>query len=169
MSANKFKIFKEIIICGVEKEQLIQRLLESGIQFNKYANMLFEHPLFSPPSEVEKVRLVKVTLSDLGLEDKCSAEEFSNRASMLGLKMYPLYLAAFLRLEYLNQPDGPYLTVASQKLNEDENFPNGFYLRNFENTLWLRGYRADGFSDWPGSNEFVFIVMGSEDICYSAA
>lgn len=158
MSANKFNIFTELIIGGLSKEHLVQRLSEAGIQFNKYANTLFEHPQFSPPSETEIVKLVKVTLSDLGLKDTCSAEEFSNRASVLGLRLCPLYLAAFLRLEYLDQPDGPYLTVASQKPNEDENFPNGFYLRNFENALWLRGYRADGFSDWPGSNEFIFIA-----------
>ncbi|MFN9068911.1 MAG: helicase, partial [Bdellovibrionales bacterium] len=108
MSENKFEIFKEINIGGLEKEQLIRRLSEAGIQFNKYAHALFEHPQFSPPSEVEKVSLVKVTLSDLGLNDTCSAEKFSNRAAVLGLKLCPLYLAAFLRLEYLNQPDGPY-------------------------------------------------------------
>lgn len=164
MSENKFEIFKEINIGGLEKEQLIRRLSETGIQFNKYAHALFEHHQFSPPSEVEKVSLVKVTLSDLGLNDNCSAEEFSNRAAVLGLKLCPLYLAAFLRLEYLNQPDGPYLTVASNKPNEDENFPNGFYLRNSENTLWLRGYRADGFSDWPGTNEFIFIAMDGKNV-----
>ncbi|MGZ6458848.1 MAG: hypothetical protein ACXWQX_07400 [Bdellovibrio sp.] len=158
MSANMFKIFKEITIGGLSKEQLLQQLSEASIQFNKYANILFDHPQFLPLSEVEKVKLVKVTLSDLELKDTCSTEEFSDRASMLGLKLCPLYLAAFLRLEYLDQPDGPYLTVASHKPNEDENFPNGFYLRNFENALWLRGYRADGFSDWPGSNEFIFIA-----------
>lgn len=69
-----------------------------------------------------------------------------------------------LRLEYLNQPDGPYLTVASHRPNEDENFPNGFYLRKFENALWLRGYRADGFSGWPGSNEFIFIAKDDENV-----
>ncbi len=164
MSENKFEIFKELIIGGLSKEQLLQQLSETGIQFNKYANTLFEHPQFSPPSEVKKINLVKITLSDLGLNDSCSADEFSDRATMLRLKRCPLYLAAFLRLEYLNQPDGPYLTVASHKLNEDENFPNGFYLRNFENALWLRGYRADGFSDWPGSNEFVFIAMDGENV-----
>ncbi len=156
--ANSFNIFKELIIGGLDKEHLIQRLCEAGIQFNKHANTLFEHPQFSPSSEVEKVKLVKVTLSDLGLKDTCSSEEFSNSACLLGLQLCPLYLAAFLRLEYLNQPDGPYLTIASHKPNEDENFPNGFYLRKFENSLWLRGYRADGFSGWPGNNEFIFIA-----------
>lgn len=158
MSANKFEIFKEITIGGLEKNQLIQRLSEAGVQFNKYAHTLFEHPQFTPPLEIERVKLVKVSLAELGLKDTCTAEEFSAAAFLLGLKLCPLYLAAFLRLEYMNQSEGPYLTVASQKPNGDENFPNGFYLRNFENALWLRGYRADGFDGWPGTNEFIFIA-----------
>lgn len=158
MSANKFSIFKEITIGGLSKEKLLQQLSEADIQFNKYAEILFDHSQFSPASETEKVELVKVTLTDLGLADTCSFEEFSDRASALGLKLCPLYLAAFLRLEYLDQPDGPYLTVASFKPQGDGNFPNGFYLRKFENALWLRGYQADGFSGWPESNEFIFMV-----------
>ncbi|MBL7543938.1 MAG: hypothetical protein JNL11_08985 [Bdellovibrionaceae bacterium] len=162
MSVNKFEIFKEITVGGLEKDQLIQRLSEAGIQFNKYALALFAYPQFSPSLEIEKVKLVKVSLAELGLKGSCTIEEFSTITSLLGLKLCPLYLAAFLRLEYLNQPEGPYLTVASQKPNEDENFPSGFYLRKFESVLWLRGYRADGFADWPGSNEFVFIFK--EDV-----
>ncbi len=76
---------------------------------------------------------------------------------MLDLKLCPLYLAAFLRLEYLNQPAGPHLTIASNKPEMNEAYPNGFYIRNFENVLWLRGYKADSFAGWPGENEFVFI------------
>ena len=69
------------------------------------------------------------------------------------MKFCPLYLAAFLRLEYLDQASGPYLIIASVKPEINDNFSNGFYLRNFENILWLRGYRSDGFDGWPGRNE----------------
>lgn len=47
MSANKFNIFNELIIGGLSKEHLIQKLSEAGIPFNKYSNTLFEHPQFS--------------------------------------------------------------------------------------------------------------------------
>ena len=157
MSNKTFDVFKEITIGGIEKEQIIQKLSAAGVQFNQYANTLIDHPDFIPSLKIERVKLVKITLSDLGLDDSCSFEEFSNKSIELGLKLCPLYLAAFLRLEYLNQPEGPYLTVASQRPEKDVNFPNGFYLRNLENVLWLRGYRADGFSGWPESNEFIFI------------
>ena len=153
--------FKEISIGGITKDQLLRQLIEAGIQFNEYAKILFEHHAFSPINNPEKVQLVKVKLSDLGMDNPCSFQnsfqEVVNRASTLGLKICPLYCAAFLRLEYLDQPEGPYLTVASDKPERDENYPNGFYIRNFNNTLWLRGYRATDFCEWPMDNEFLFL------------
>lgn len=154
---SKFEVFKEISIGGLTKEELIQRLVSKGIQFNKYANLLFEHHLFAPENKIEKVKLVKVKHSDFGLDDLFSYQEFVNRASAEGLRTCPLYLAAFLRLEYLDQPEGPYLTIATIKPESDENYPNGFYIRNHENSLWLRGYRADDLCEHPKGNEFVFL------------
>lgn len=140
---NKLEIFREISIGGITKEQLLQKLIGAGIQFNKYADVLFDHPKFSPSEKNEKVKLVKVKLSDFNLSNPSSYQEMVNRASALGLRLCPLYLAAFLRLEYLEQSDGPYLTIASAKPENDENYPNGFYIRNNENVIWLRGYKAD--------------------------
>jgi len=154
---SRFEVFKEISIGGITKEELIQRLVSMGIQFNKYANLLFEHHLFTPENKVEKVKLVKVKPSDFGLDELFSYQEFVNRASADGLRQCPLYLAAFLRLEYLDQPEGPYLTIASIKLESDQNYPNGFYIRNHETSLWLRGYRADDVCEHPKGNEFVFL------------
>lgn len=154
---SRFEVFKEISIGGLTKEELIQRLVSKGVQFNKYANLLFEHQLFSPENNVEKVKLVKVKHSDFGLDELFSYQEFLNRASADGLRPCPLYLAAFLRLEYLDQLEGPYLTIASIKPESDENYPNGFYIRNYENSLWLRGYRADDLCEHPKGNEFVFL------------
>lgn len=154
---NEFKIFKEIQIGGMNKSELLKRLESAGIQYNEYAKTLFDHPSFSPSTEIKKVRLVKLSLSELGLKESCSFNDFTAMASELGLSLCPLYLAAFLRLEYLEQEEGPYLTIACEKPEMGEAYPNGFYLRNIENTLWLRGYQADGFDNWPGSNEFVFV------------
>lgn len=149
--------FKEISIGGVPKGQLIKQLVEAGVEFNSYAKILFEHAAFSPDVTVEKVKLVKIKPSDLGLNNPYSIEDAIQRASSLGLRPCPLYLAAFLRLEYMDQPEGMYLTVASIRLENDENFPTGFYIRNLEHSLWLRGYRAIGQTDHPTNNEFIFL------------
>ena len=154
---NKPATFKEIQIGGMGKDELLKRLETLGIKFNEYAKTLFEHPSFSPPAETQKVKLVKLSLRELRLEESCTYNEYVSKASELGLSLCPLYLAAFLRLDYLNQVEGPYLTIASKKLERGEAYPNGFYLRNIDNTLCLRGYKADGFDNWPGTNEFVFV------------
>lgn len=151
------KIFKEISVGGLTRDQLLQQLAEAGIKFNKYANMLFEHPSFFPNDKFEIVQLIKIKSADFNLSNPCSYQEIVTQASRLGLSLCPLYLAAFLRLEYLDQPEGPYLTIASTKPENDENYPNGFYIRNFDGALWLRGYRADDDCEWPSENEFIFL------------
>ena len=95
-------------------------------------------------------------LSDLGLSSQCSYQAILNQALGMGFKPCPLYLGAFLRLEYLDQSEGPYLTIASPQLENDETYPTGFYVRNFDGSLWLRGYRAIGEAEWPLDNEFIF-------------
>lgn len=154
---NELEIFKEISVGGLTKEQLMNQLVQAGIQFNEYANILFDHTSFSPGAESARVNLFKVKQSDLGITKACTFQEIVSKASFFGLKLCPLYLGAFLRLEYMEQPGGPYLTVASAKPESDENYPNGFYVRNLNNSLWLRGYRATDDYEWPIENEFIFL------------
>jgi hypothetical protein len=154
---SEFETFMEISIGGVNKEQLIDRLANEGIQFNKYAKTLFEHPSFLIGHEKKTVKLVKVKLPELQITKPCSFRNIISKASDLGLKLCPLYLGAFLRLAYLYQPEGSYLTIASAKPEDNEHYPNGFYLRNFDNSLWLRGYRATDDYEWPSDSEFIFM------------
>ncbi len=151
------EIFKEISVGGLSKKRLLQQLAEANIQFNKYAHTLFEHSSFLPDDIVTKVQLVKINPADLNLSNPCSYQTIVAEASKLGLSLCPLYLAAFLRLQYLDQPEGPYLTIASAKPENDDNYPNGLYIRNIKNVLWLRGYRVDGECEWPSENAFIFL------------
>jgi hypothetical protein len=67
-------------------------------------------------------------------------------------------VAPHLRLRYLDQPEGPYLTVASAKLRAEDAFPNGLYLRRLEDGLWLRGYNAGPENTYaPDFTDFVFM------------
>ncbi len=154
---RKFETFKEISVSGISAEALIQQLVDANVQFNKYAHILFENHGFIPPNRNEKFKLVKLSLSDLGLQSPCSLQTIISRASDFGLAPCPLFTAAYLRLEYTLQPEGPYLTVVSSEPSQNENYPTGFYIRKTENILWLRGYHATGEVDWPANNEFIFL------------
>ena len=141
----------------MSKEALLQKLVAAGVQFNKYAEPLFEHPLFVPCEKPETVTLVKLSFSDLEVKVPCSYESILESGQKMGLKLCPLYLGAFLRLEMMDLPEGPYLAIASPRSEADENFPAGFYIRNLESVQWLRGYRVDGEPEWPPHHEFIFV------------
>lgn len=151
-------VFKELSIGGEAKDILLDRLISAGIKFNAYAEILFQNPLFSPSEQRSIVNLVKMSLNDMKLENECTYFDIIQRASSIGLKLCPLYLGAFLRLDYLDQPEGLYLTIASYQLGTDGNYPNGFYIRNFDGTNWLRGYKVEGKVDWPRNHEFLFMI-----------
>lgn len=148
--------FKEILISNIPADELIKRLENKGVQFNKYALMLFDEPAFVSSGNFKKVELVKVSLSDLGFTTPSIYQDIVSRAEDFDLNLCPLIFAAYLRLEYLDQPEGPYLKVASPKVGDSDDYPRGLYLRNIEKTLWLRGYRASDDWEYPLDMEFVF-------------
>ena len=155
----QFTILKEITFGGLAKANLLNRLTQLDVRFNRYAEELFQHPSFQPESPAEKAQLVKVSCLDLPINTAHYSVEILKGASKLGLKPCPIYLAPFLRLAYLDQPDGPHLTIAAEKPEPgNEIFPSGFYLRNHENHLWLRGYRASDDYEWPADSEFIFRI-----------
>lgn len=156
--SSKFKVFKTLTVGGLRKEALLNQLIKHGIEFNDYAKTLFDDPHFSTSETTETVSTVKVNLSDLGLTKPSVYSEIIIKAEERGLKLCALSLAAHLRLEFLEQAEGPYITVASVKPMKDESYPNGLYVRNLDNKLWLRGYRATDDYQWPIESEFVFRV-----------
>ncbi len=125
---RKFETFKEIEIGGSNKEELLRKLEKAD-----------------------------VNLADLGLNESSTYDELEAQAQKLGLRICPLELGVYLRLEFMDQSEGPYLKVASKRLENSDDFPKGLYLRNVDNVLWLRGYRADGFEGWPENYAFILI------------
>lgn len=158
MGGMRFRNLRELWVGGVNKGELLRRLAQQSVSLNEYARVLFADADFATTSELTKVRLALVSLPEIGLPAGGTYEDILARAASVGLEPCELEVAPHLRLDYLDQPEGPYLTVASVKLRADPELPNGFYLRRLEDGLWLRGYEsgpenlyASGFSD------FVFV------------
>ena len=148
---------RKLQIGGQSKTDLLSSLGAHGIQFNKYAHMLFDDPGFTTSESSRWVVVTDVTVAELGLAAGSISADIFARARSFGLELCPLELAPHFRIQFLNQPEGPYLTVASAKTRDDEAYPNGFYLRRLDGTLWLRGYRATADYPWEPTSRFVFL------------
>lgn len=166
--------FREIItrtveVGGLTKSQLIQKLQQYSIMINEYGERLLADDKFTTSDTNYSLQTVELTVGDLGFPDGATTAQIFKRASELGLELCPLELGPQLRLDYLDQPEGysrnplrrqqapsGSITIASEILTEDDDFPKGFYLRRIDGVLWLRGYRADHLHVWNHDDHFIF-------------
>jgi hypothetical protein len=156
-------------IGGLTKTQLIEKLQQSFILMNEYGERLFADDRFTTSEIKYTLQTVELTVGDLGFPDGATTTLIFTKARELGLELCPLELGPYLRLEYLDQTEGysgdslqrhqapsGSITIASEILTEDDDFPKGFYLRKINGVLWLRGYRADHLHVWNSHDQFVF-------------
>lgn len=159
--ALAFREVRELRVGGVTKPDLLQRLAQQAVSLNEYARDLFADADFETSPVARDVRVAFVSLLELGLPDGGLFDDILAQAATLGLVPCLLEVAPHLRLSYLDQPEGPYLTVASLKLRPGAATPNGFYLRRREDGLWLRGYESGPENIYPPDlTDFVFMYPG---------
>jgi hypothetical protein len=146
---------RHVVIGELTKLELLTTLRSHSISINTQAETLFT----ALPESVRKtVRLLTVILSvrQLGFSDGTTSKDLYARGCELGFSLCPLELAPYLRLQYLDQPEGHWLIVASTPPSGRNDLPTGFYLRRLEDGLWLRGYTADPEHVWDPEDHFVF-------------
>ena len=131
---------------GHTKYELLTTMAKCNICMNAYATMLFMNDKFVTCVGKRKANLVEVSPRILGFSSPATIAELVVAAKDRDLASCPIELAIYLRLKYTDQDEGPMLTVYSDKLESDSEFPSGLYLQNHSGNLWLRGYRAS--NDW---------------------
>jgi hypothetical protein len=149
-------ITRIIEVGGVSKAELLQQFQEHAISLNNYGKLLFEDDSWTPSKSACHLETVELIARQLGFPEGATSDELFERACELGLSLCPVEVGPFLRLQYLDQPQGFWITIASQKLSGDPEFPNGFYVRRLEDGLWLRGYIASDDHVWDADDHFVF-------------
>jgi hypothetical protein len=162
-------ITRTATIGGLTKSELIEALQRNAISMNESAERLFASEQFTTSATRSAITIVELTLRDLDFPQGATIAVSYARATALGLALCPIELGPHLRLQYLDQPEGhwgkpvrrhqaPYgsITIASEPLAEDDDFPKGFYLRCIEGVLWWRGYRSGSEHVWEPDDHFIF-------------
>lgn len=154
---SEIQIFKTISIGNYTKSEILNSLERADVHFNDYAKTLFDYDEYFKSEEVN-LKIVKVKLPDLGLDVESTYKDIVKAAKERGLSLCPHITAAYLRLEFLDQESGPYITVASSWFDNGVDTPRGSYLRFMDGKLWLRGYYASEDYLWPIESEFFFCI-----------
>ncbi|WP_291758649.1 helicase [Lysinibacillus sp. UBA5990] len=162
-------ITKSIEVGGLTKWQLIKKLQEHSISMNPYGEKLLSNDKFITSETKYSLKTVELAVRNLGFPDGATMPQLIKQANKLGLELCPLEVGPYLRLEYLDQAEGDSgnslqqnqapsgsITIASEIVSDDDNFPKGFYLRKIDGVLWLRGYLADDLHSWNPDDQFIF-------------
>jgi hypothetical protein len=166
---NCYTITRTVQVGGLTKAELVQELQKNAISMNESAETLFASDLFTTAETQSSMTVVELTVQNLGLLQGATLAEIYERARALGLLLCPLELGPHLRLQYLDQPEGYVgqpvrqhqapsgsITIASEPLMQDDDFPKGFYLRRIKGVLWLRGYLSRSEHVWEPDDHFIF-------------
>lgn len=155
-------------------EKSLRTLRERGILINRYAEMVIAHPCFSAAGPGETT-VVIVSLKELGLERGASLDELFRHIEGTQFTPCPPDTGFFLRLAWTDQPQSQNsiltgthgspdqaVTVLSERLERDDAFPRGLYLRRVDGNLWLRGYVCDSAYRFPGDALFALAMPDPE-------
>lgn len=158
-------------IGGMGRLDLLTELQKNGIALNQAGLELFANDKFTTYEVTSILEIVEITVDSLGFSKGTTIDRICERAVQLGMALCPLELGPHLRLQYRDQPEGRVgqqpsqgrappgsLTIASQRISEDDDIPKGFYLRRMNDVLWLRGYRSGPEHIWSREDRFVFAV-----------
>jgi len=162
-------IARTVHVGGQTKAELLGRLERSGVEINGSARVLFASDKFVTSDVRTQVTTVELGVRNLGFPQGATILDLFAGATRLGLRLCPVELGPHLRLQFLDQPEGSLgrpvwqhrappgsITVASEMLSDDDEFPKGFYLRRIEGTPWLRGYRCAREHIWDPEDRFLF-------------
>lgn len=151
----------------VTAEQSLKTLKDHGILINHYAEEYISHPCFSAAGPPE-ITAVILSLEELGLKRGATLAELFRHIRGTQFRPCPADTGFFLRLAWTDQPQSQNsiltgthsspdqaVTVLSEMLERDDEFPKGLYLRRVDGSLWLRGYVCDSAYRFDGSALFA--------------
>lgn len=143
-------------IGGNSKEQLISEMRVSGIIPSPDAKSMMKNPDFIVGENREELKLVRLTVADLGFKTGATIDQIYERAQALGLELCPPDTGPSYRLKYKDQPLGQDVRIGMKPIMNSDGIPQIFNLKRLGVGLWLNCVSAGLNREWIPESEFVF-------------
>lgn len=171
MSDADSSIAFQLSVGELSRQELRAALDEKGVRLNASAEDLLNSTIFDE-QKFETFNVVRRTVEQLGIRNGATLPAIFASAREAGLSLCPNNTGPYLRLSLTEQVSArdsimsngsapsDSITVASSYLENNDDFPKGFYLRAVKGVLWLRGYHATEAHIWSLGDCFVFKERG---------
>lgn len=160
------QVWKELPIGGRSTLDLLQMLDDDDFVGTGCKALLEEvHDQYEQgPAPRQKVKLVRISVKELGFIKPVTFRKILERAEELGLALCPPIVAPHLRLEYDNQPENEELYVACTPIkNSEENDKKDMFCLCYDSDrMTLDRALLDeeylGTRSWKLKEELVFVL-----------
>jgi len=117
--SEKLKVWKTIELGVFQSTNAYLKVLHTAdVKIGYHASKILKKQEFTVASQKREVKLVKLTLPELGFPNGALLEEIYARAKELGLDVCPAEVGPALRLAYKDQPNGEWLLIAMEPISD---------------------------------------------------
>lgn len=148
-------------IGGTPKEELVKEL-KKKFQVSEFAEDMLKSKDFTVSKTKEQLKLIRLTVKDLGFSQGATTEEIYKRAEELGLELCPAETGPQLRRQYADQPMYEYLYIGMKQISDRSGKPYVFKLLRNDDGSWLYDDWAKPEYRWHPDDEFVFAIRKLE-------
>ena len=120
---NKFNFWRTLKLGNFRTgSELLEALNQAGCEFDGNCQFALRQPDFEVSAVETEVKLVVLSLRDLGFRDDAIRSDVYKRARKLGFELCPCEVGPQLRLQYKDQPMEESLEIAMEPIAHDCNF-----------------------------------------------
>lgn len=156
-----FTTWKSIEIGKYKTIEALKEAVRKNNTISLWAEQILDKISLSPK---KKINIVKMTVEELGFPNGATTKEIFEKAEKLGLKLCPPEVAAYLRIEYTDQPLYKWLVIAMEPIKDSDGYPDllGAHRRGSKSYLYAC---YDGPDDeWDRGHGFAFSQVESSEI-----
>ena len=105
-----------------------------------------------------ELELVITSVAELGFKKVAKYSDICDRIKELGYDLCPAEVGPQLRLQYKNQPNGEWLRVAMEPIEDSDGDLRVFHVKRDDDDLWLSTHYGNPDRVWYPEDVFVFAV-----------
>lgn len=157
-TVQAWKTWKTIVVTdNFAPERLLDSLVLNQINLGFEVLQFLEVCDFAAPQKNQSVDLVKLSVSDLGYQSGATRKTVFSCAEKEGLKLCPNFMGPLLCLQYLEQPKGDRIVIASASISLRSQ-SNLFFLQKhvYTDGIWLEMVKFSPNDFCQSGDEWIF-------------
>ncbi len=159
---GKFPVWQTVLGTNINSADGFRGALRlQSYKIDDMADFILGKIIF-PTDETKLIKLVKVSMKDLGLKDDTTGIDIYKKAVGQGLQLCPREVGPRLALQYMDQPNGDEVVVASEPIAGPSAMPVSLVFRIsrlVDGVHLLEVASGDLNHVWHPSSDTKFIFM----------